>query len=187
LRTGTPSAVIVQNGGRIIVVGSQHMCAVKSGGVIDRHFGHRGCVATPKRGLIGGAVGAGRGRILLYGTRGGHLALYRFRANGKPDRSFGVRGKAIASSLHPGTISVVPRHGGRLLITSSFGTHVGIARFKANGRLDHSFGDHGLALSSVSGESNDAGAVAGGRIVVAGNTLPAGGASSQLLLARFLG
>ena len=83
------------------------------------------------------------------------LPASAFAGPGDLDRSFGVDGRVMASLGHaPRDMLLLP--GGKFLVAGGRPCHVAgcgfaIARFKANGQLDESFGSNGRVLTPIPG------------------------------------
>jgi uncharacterized delta-60 repeat protein len=128
----------------------------------DRSFGDKGSVTTRIAGASASGFGVavtGSGKILVAGGSSAgqdqQIVVARYRANGRPDRSFGRRGvfqsslpskrgpyKAAAVVLEEGT--------GKPLIAGGFGEgSVLIARLTKDGRFDKSFGTGGKGYTTV--------------------------------------
>jgi uncharacterized delta-60 repeat protein len=127
--------------------------AAAGAGDLDHRFGHRGII--DERAPEGGAEIAellpmpGGGVLAVARTYRARLALLKYRANGTRDAGFGRRGLRIHSlSDTVGEISSAARGpDGRILVgyanSAQFGDWI-VARFLPDGRLDRSFGTHGL-------------------------------------------
>jgi uncharacterized delta-60 repeat protein len=180
--SGPLYSVVVQGDGRIIVAGSRAMAAIFPSGALDKRFGDRGYVSYSRRrvGGIFGALGTGRGSILLYGRWGDtRVALDRFRPDGAIDRSFGRNGRALGPPSTPLRGTAVVQPGGKIdASVKAPGKAIGVLRFKRNGSVDRSFGSNGVASTGAEGAAIAA-AIAPGRILVAGG-------SFSFFLAAFL-
>ncbi len=162
---GGASAIGLQSDGRIVTGGFHEnhgggteglLVRFKPNGVIDRSFGHAGEAAlrAGRKGHVW--VTAMRvlpdDRVLVVGEWNGRFLLARLLPNGRPDPSFGEGdgrvvtdvdgacdcGYADALSLWRGHILVAGNsieHGHRFAI---------LARYRANGTLDRSFGARGI-------------------------------------------
>jgi len=98
----------------------------------DRTFGRAGYVAAS--GPVESPIIRANGRITTTGSAGSNVALGQYRADGRPDASFGIRGVAVAdigSSSHGGVLKIQPD--GRLLVGGTTGdqgdSSFGIFRF----------------------------------------------------------
>lgn len=117
-----------------------------------------------------------RGRIVM-GARCGHsVSLARFRPNGQIDRSFGKRGKVNrrVGLFAVGALAIDPKN--RIDVAGRRPPNgYGVARFQRNGKVDSSFGNHGIAEVRFHGKQVEfaiplsAAIDSRGRIVLAGN------------------
>ena len=133
-----------------------------------------------------------RGRILAAGWDRGRFMLARFRRDGTLDRSFARDGKAALDLDGRPNCECSVGNGlardrrGRILLVGDVGpeasTHLALARFRRNGRLDRRFAKNGVArLRDPSFATGFRVAVQpDGRIVVAGEK------NFLFLVARFL-
>jgi uncharacterized delta-60 repeat protein len=183
--------VAIQPGGRIVAVGTQNehlggrpaglIIAYTPEGKIDRSFGKEGRVLFPHRrvGINFTALMAVKvlrsAKVLVAGYRNDRLFLARLDRNGELDRSFGAKGNgtvAINAGIKgccPSAASLAVQRDGRILVQGNYGLI--LARFKADGTLDRSFGRRGFAGHGVAGssvEGYDMALQGDGRIVVAG-------------------
>ena len=185
-------SVAIDSEGQIVAAGSDDgvfgVARFESHGDLDESFGSRG-IATTEFGRGGYASALALrpgGRIVAAGASDGHFALVRYRPNGKLDHSFSRDGKLTTSFGH--------RHHDRATATSvavdsrervvAAGGAFKLARYKKNGRLDHTFGEGGKVVSSFGhgyhGGARDAAIDSQDRIYVAGG-------HTHFLLARFIG
>lgn len=133
------------------------------------------------------------GRILVGGTRWAfgqdlnlnQAAIWRFLPDGSADNSFGAAGlsaTAVAATI-PFVFSVLPLPGGDILAAGNF-AGFGVMRLHGDGVLDKEFGNNGMVLVDFSGVQAVGIAAFGvavdaqGRILLAGNCRPEGGAAS---------
>jgi uncharacterized delta-60 repeat protein len=107
---------------------------------------------------------------------GGSFGLARYLPNGQMDTTFGTDGVALTASLAgdfaPG-LAVQPD--GKYLLAGAAGSAFGVVRFNADGSVDQSFGNGGLATTAFP-NSNVQGANAvlvqpDGKILVGGESL----------------
>lgn len=154
--------------GRILVAGNyggKFMVArLGRDGRYDRSFGRRGFVTSDvdrirscKCGTTAyGMARNSRGKILVAGysrdPRGGrdYLVVTRFRANGKPDRSFGRGGIAklrLARGISGYDIAV--QRDGRIVVAGQSDDRLAVVRFTPDGRLDRTFFHNGLYLNAA--------------------------------------
>jgi uncharacterized delta-60 repeat protein len=154
-------------------------------GDLDPSFGNGGQVTTP---FPGGAWASStaidpKGRILVTGGSdcrkhkpgAGCFALARYRPDGSLDGSFGGEGK-VATHFQggAGAGSVALDSMGRIVVagTRGSGSEIGfaVARYRTNGKLDHSFGGDGKVNTRLRGNAtaNSVTCDPRNRIVVAG-------------------
>ena len=177
------SDLAIQADGRIVVVGDvrlQRFALVRytDGGELDPSFGGDGTITT-NLGRGGadarGIAIQGNGKIVAAGTAKGKFALARYNEDGTLDPSFSENGTVKTNFTHrgEGALDVALDPDGRLVAAGGrfVGPGFDLARYRRNGRLDPSFGDHG----KVTTEFGPLGAVAwevaiqgDGRIVAAG-------------------
>ncbi len=144
------------------------------------------------------------GRVLVAGQAEGGLLLARYRRNGILDGGFG-HGGAIQTDIHGPALdsanAVAVQHNGGIVVagSSGYGCPTGdcarlvLARYKASGRLDRSFGARGIVGPRVDAGRYGASAteiaygvadLPGGQILVGG--LLTSGKKTRLFLRRYL-
>jgi uncharacterized delta-60 repeat protein len=201
-RGANARSVAIQVDGRIVVSGYNMwglaVARFKSDGSLDRSFADRG-VLEPPTPMVGGFALAVQpnGRIVVAGDHDiFEVAVVRLLADGRYDGSFGEDGIAIADlgSGEQTFIGLALQPDGRIVAVAHVGPHEGgtpadwqavVARFRRDGSLDATFGDGGLATSSVS-DGMFAGGFArqdDGKLVVAGGL----GGNDAMALLRLLG
>lgn len=99
------------------------------------------------------------GKLLAGGYYENKLLLSRFHPNGKPDRSFGTNGRVERSLIGHCTCAVVSSmrydNKGRIILAgwafpgSKVQNQTFIARFFKNGKIDKTFGKHGVVTHKV--------------------------------------
>jgi uncharacterized delta-60 repeat protein len=162
-------AVAVQRDGKIVAVGHATvgelipepsappadgfaMARYGRDGSVDRTFGRGGTIVT--RGEPEGAawdVAIQRdGKIVVVGGDPG-FAIRRFMPNGRADRSFRPQPAVDRPAV---AYAVLIQPDGKILVAggvqaSATGTDLVIARYRADGSLDPSFGDRGVVLLGV--------------------------------------
>jgi uncharacterized delta-60 repeat protein len=162
--------VDVTPAGRIVAVGgrSEHyrslpkpagvVYAYKPDGSLDTSFGGDGKVLFSQRekrlaySSLWGVELLPGGKILVAGYRNFRLFLARLRHDGRPDRSFGGGDGMVALGLHSRTCcppaALTVQRDGRIVVAANGGPfhapRVYLARFRADGSLDHSFGHGGV-------------------------------------------
>lgn len=192
-------AVAVQRDGKLLVVGSSTardsgdfaLARYTKRGVLDPTFGRRGLVVTDfgpsRQGDAAWAVAVQKGgRIVVAGQSGDigreDLALARYRADGRLDRSFGAGGKVLTdlgSSSGDIAHALAIQADGKIVVAgeSDAGGAIeyAVARYTAAGMVDSSFGSGGKVLTGFggSGEGDTALAVViqrDGKILAAGQS-----------------
>jgi uncharacterized delta-60 repeat protein len=198
--------VKVQPDGKVVVAGSSGidfaLVRYNANGTLDTSFGSKGKVLTNfSRGSFDTGYSLALqpdGKIILAGvtqpaTPGSNtdLAVARYNANGALDTSFGTGGKTtmqfpilgtsfreVDLALDPG-IGPLDPNAGKLVLVSTSGSGIVLARLNPNGTPDTSFGGSGTGYLTFTTLQDPVVAVqADDRIVVAG-------AAGRLGLARF--
>jgi uncharacterized delta-60 repeat protein len=133
------------------------------------------------------------GKILLGGDIGGWLLLSRLLPNGKPDPSFGggdgivqVAADRRCACSHANALTITPD--GKPLLAGVAGESSLLARFTPNGRLDRSFGHHGIVrtLRGTRLVFNDATTQHDGRITATGFYNQRHSGEAQVAVLRYL-
>jgi uncharacterized delta-60 repeat protein len=179
---GDRSGMTVQGDGKVIMVGGTFsnfiMARFNADGTLDGDFGDDGKVTTPIPGAEalgiqealavaiqrdGRIVVAGNARTPSPASRAA-IALVRYDSNGSIDGTFGnggfvfgptfLFGRAFAVRIDSEDRIVVagdtPKAG-----NTDFGDFL-VARFNANGSIDSSFGEAGIAVTDIGGVTNEA-------------------------------
>ena len=201
------NAVTVDAHRRIVVAGATNppfkgnfgIARYKPNGTLDRSFGTKGLVVTDFGGYDGASAVAldSHDRIVAAGqyTNGGPnhpgFAVARYRSNGSLDDSFGGDGMVTTATGGRAT-SLATDPQGRIVVAGStssdpFGRFpdFAVARYKANGDLDSSFGTAGIATTDFGGAWDTAYSVAidsMGRVIAAGTAV---GDDESVALARY--
>lgn len=190
---GGRSGMAVQPDGKVVMVGGTFanfiMARFNADGTHDKDFGDDGKVTTPipgaepfgvKEALAvalqsdGKIVVAGDARTPAPGSRAA-IALVRYASDGSIDRSFGVDGFVFGPTFLFGRAFAVAIDGKDRIVVAGdtptggntdFGDFL-VARFNANGSIDSTFGEAGIAVTDVGGVTNEA----HGLKVLAGNAL----------------
>jgi uncharacterized delta-60 repeat protein len=196
---GFARALALQRDGKIIVAGSSKegsrafaLVRYRSNGSLDPNFGAGGIVTTAFGSLDGAlaVVLQRNGKIVVVGgsqrNKRGLFALVRYKPNGSLDRSFGSGGKVRTSfgSGSAGPEAAALQRDGKIVVVGWMSRYpkweFALARYRANGSLDPSFGTGGKLTTSFRkvartprGRLREDGADAvaiqrDGRIVVAG-------------------
>ena len=162
-------------------------------GSLDKSFGQRGQVRTafPLNAAATAVAVQPNGRIIVAGTIGSprsalrQVALARYMPGGQLDKSFGRDGK-VMTPLQARTVGVflgaalAIDGNGKIFVAAtddpsgSGPSRFAVARYNANGSLDRSFGQNGLATAGFGADAAVATALAidshTGQLVVAGYT-----------------
>jgi uncharacterized delta-60 repeat protein len=162
------TAVAVQPDGKIVIGVSTRVFAVgryNADGTLDSTFGRNGKVLTwdGKGGWAHARALALQpdGKIVVAGWDGeshgccdDRFAVFRYRANGRLDPSFGGDGR-VFTNLTPGqdqAFALVIRPNGNIVIAGTARMHrFALVRYKPDGAVDRSFGDDGIASASSFG------------------------------------
>jgi uncharacterized delta-60 repeat protein len=167
-------------------------------GDLDPGFGNGGRTTTGFAGDAGaGAAVVQGGKVVAAGFADTgattDFALTRYRANGTLDPSFGNHGRVItdiAGGAGDQATALALQPDGKLvaagLTSGAAGVDFALVRYRANGTLDPSFGDHGRVTTDFAGGADAAHALivqADGKLVAAGSA--AVGANQDFAVARY--
>jgi uncharacterized delta-60 repeat protein len=195
---GTDAArvVLVQPNGRVVAAGggaaASSFCVVRlraANGTLDPTFGSGGKRVVDFGGDDESAYGAALqpdGKIVLAGNSRLQPAVARLKANGALDATFDGDGKKIFSWGPLGRVTaVVVAPNGKILLggfSGPEGGNVQVARLKANGALDTTFGTAGIATIDFGGDDFGEAMArqADGRILVCGRSTAAGAVVARL-------
>jgi uncharacterized delta-60 repeat protein len=202
------AALAIQPDGKIVAAGASDgdfaLVRYLRDGRLDPSFGKRGTARTAFAGKPPGvdfgatAVALQRdGRIVAAGWGRDDAALVRYLPNGRPDRSFGRRGKVeIDFGREFGWASAVAIQSGTRIVAALNGAspdYGAVARFTRRGAYDATFGRGDVApLFGLADDSSVAAMAvqANGMIVAAGyasfHRARRGRPSAGLVLARYL-
>jgi uncharacterized delta-60 repeat protein len=135
----------------------------RTDGTIDRSFGRAGISTVdlrPHDSSIRDVAVLRDGRILVAGhghvTQGtpGGPAVWCFRKNGRLNRGFGIRGKAVVGNDGGVATALGLDRSGRIVLVGRGGASLGdflVARMNARGRADRSFGGDGVVTTDFGG------------------------------------
>jgi uncharacterized delta-60 repeat protein len=179
---GDRSGMAVQSDGKVIMVGGTFsdfvMARFRADGTLDDSFGDSGKVTTPIVGSEnslpqeanavavqrdGKIVVAGNARTPNPGSRTA-IALVRYNSDGSIDNTFGTGGFAFGPTFLFGRAFAVAIDGEDRIVVAGdtpvagnvdFGDFI-VARFLANGSIDSTFGQAGIAVTDVGGVTNEA-------------------------------
>lgn len=146
---------------------------------LDQSFGRGGKVLTPINSgickcdagdIVTEMLSLGHGRVLAAGTSRGDVALARYKASGKLDRSFSEDGKVSIHAEAPDdqkltTVGLERQADGKIVVAAE---DYFVARLRRDGSLDKSFGGDGLEHVFFKRGLSDIAIQPNGRIVVAG-------------------
>jgi uncharacterized delta-60 repeat protein len=196
-------------------IGAFALARYRRNGSLDPSFGSAGKVQTTFSGgnyaiasdvLIqpdGKIVAAGFDGESGWHTDTADAALARYHSDGSLDRRFGSGGKVVTSLAEPGLFdafyAVSRQRDGRLVAVGFVNSEerssdFAIARYKADGALDRTFGKRGRVTTDFGGEPDRKGERADyalavvlepGRIVAGGNAHKRGGTGSSFALVRY--
>ena len=157
--------------GRIVVAGTHRkdfmVARLRRDGKLDRSFSKDGVASIPtdyvKAGTTAVAIAPG-GAALVAGKacnhRGDicHVTVFRLRPDGELNRRFGDRGRVRIDFGRQGQTEpsvALARHGRILVKTTdcaaggSGDCRVGVARLRADGSFDNTFGEHGKTVTPI--------------------------------------
>lgn len=187
--------VLVQPNGRIVVAGggaaSNSFCVarLRSNGALDTTFGSGGKRVVGFGGddeSVFGAALQTDGKIVLAGDSDFRVAVARLNANGSLDGTFSGDGKKLFSwgALSRASAVLVAPNDKILLagFSGPEGGNIQVARLKANGALDTTFGTSGKAAVDFGGDDFGLALArqANGRILVAGRSTASGAIVARL-------
>ncbi|HEX6743230.1 MAG TPA: hypothetical protein VF087_03430 [Solirubrobacteraceae bacterium] len=190
------NVVLVQRNGRVVAAGgggpASSFCVVRlrsANGTLDPTFGSGGKrvidFGTDDEAVHGAALQPDR-KIVLAGDARLQPAVVRLTPNGTLDPTFDGDGRKVFSWGAIGRVTaVVVAPNGKILLggfSGPEGGNIQVARLKANGAFDTTFGTGGVAAVDFGGtEFGEAMArQADGRILVAGRASPGGAVVARL-------
>ncbi|HXW52687.1 MAG TPA: hypothetical protein VEL47_01150 [Myxococcota bacterium] len=189
----------------LVVAGTLNFVAFAAGEA-DPTFGDNGKTITDffgKTDVLRNMFIDGSGKILVGGSATGartldHIAIARYDRDGKPDFSFGDKGRVTANRIAGNKVIENGIEGfglqsdGKIVacVTWYYGasTGIGLLRYKNNGSLDEAFGDDGSVLTPDESERNVPLALtidSDDKIVVAAAALKKNSADSDFALFRY--
>ena len=183
---GLATSVSVQRDGKVLVAGATSNSSVNARlllarytdtGELDSDFGDGGVVTAQiwASTRAEDMVLLSDGKILVAASGGRDFAVLRFNRDGSPDDTFGNDGKVItATELRDEASALALQSDGKIILagwaSGVEGNATVVARYNADGSLDHRFGDRGFATTKFVISDNRAHDVAidGNTIVTAG-------------------
>ena len=203
--------VSLQDDGKIVVAGGVNILGrdakfivarYGTEGTLDATFGGDGMTITNVDTGFDDAMGVGiqpDGSIVVAGwsepagSSNARFALARYTPGGLLDPTFGGDGKVTTNftngSDHAWDVALQPD--GRIVAVgraAARGGRFAVARYDTDGALDSGFGGDGKVMTDLNSGSDEATGVvipAGGAIVVAGWSGPAGSSNSRFAVVRF--
>lgn len=191
-------SVLVQPDGKILVGGTS-LQANKYYPILARYLADGSLDATfGNGGIVQGEEGEGvkalllpDGRILMAGRKAlvsvPDIFVWRFHADGSPDLTYGVNGRAEAKDIRANGATLQPD--GKLVVVGLQQGLFAVARFLTDGSLDPTFGIAGTLRTDVSGtqqlaQAHDVHIQSDGRIVVTGEAYKNG--AHNMAVTRYL-
>ncbi len=192
-----PNTVLLQEDGKIIAAGRMEsktfsdFAAVRylPNGEPDEDFGFHGIVVTSLQSEDEATCGViqSDGKIILAGyssvSAKGDFAMVRYLEDGTIDKTFGTNGKVITDLQGTGgsdfASSIVMEPNGNLVLTGSANfdytvleSDIGIARYDADGHLDPTFGNQGIYILELGGNTQAFGLArqTDGKYIIAGKS-----------------
>jgi len=204
-RNGIANDVAIGDGGRIVVAGSNGigfaLARYLPNGKLDRSFSGDGMRSTafPNAAAGAGAVAVfDGGAIIAVGSvcrDNGEcrFAITRYKANGRPWRSFGPKGRVTidfgGDNAFATSVAIDPRNHVLVGGTTCDNTHCdfALASLKRNGELLHSFGNEGKVVTRFDPEDPTAQAGIADMEIDSRNRILVGGEAShdRTALARY--
>jgi uncharacterized delta-60 repeat protein len=184
-------ALAIQPDGKIVVGGIRGaLVRYLPDGSLDASFGSGGIVVEPSRMITDLALQAD-GKILATGPAPA-FSVTRYNTNGSVDATFskpGPRRGRLSSAF-----AVLVQPDGKIVAAGAFSltdtSDFALTRFRPDGALDPTFGTAGNVTTDV-GRPGDIGLdVAlgpGGKVVVAGASMPVDESTSDIAIARYIG
>jgi uncharacterized delta-60 repeat protein len=160
-------SVVVQADGKIIAAGYttdslNHFCLVRyhTDGAVDSSFGINGIVITrfpPAGSIIYGLALQSNGKIVAGGSATAGFALARYHTDGSLDSSFGNSGTVMTSIQgYPAVAKAIAIQPDGKVVLGGFannylidGSAFVVIRYNADGSLDPTFGNGGIAITDI--------------------------------------
>jgi len=190
--SGRALGLAIQPDGKIVATGytaNRSMSVVRftGAGSLDASFGSGGVATGPEGDAFAVAV-QGDGKIVVVGTSGdpfsslAAITVLRLQPDGVPDAGFGSNG-VVKTSLGIATVGrdVALQPDGKI-VAAGYSDAMTLIRYENDGSLDPGFGSGGIAKGNAPRFSSAESVVLQGD----GRIVAAGGAGSDLAVARFL-
>lgn len=198
--TETVRKVLLQNDGRILVIGQSSstfsgnsfaVARYRTDGSRDTSFDSNGRNSTNlgATAQVSDGLLQNDGKIVVAGTDGSAFALVRYRTDGSLDRDFGSRG-IVRTRIGSGTTfsiaqRVLLQNDGKLIAVGTSSDDFAIARYNSDGSLDRSFGRSGVRITDFGGFFTTVDAVTDAVLLSDGKILVAGTSGGRVALARY--
>lgn len=168
-----------------LVLGTATIAWAAKPGSLDRSFARTGSVSLGSGTRLFATTVQSDGKIVAVGQSGTgspRVLIERFTKSGGLDRKFGSRGVVHGPAVQPGSLAraVAIAKGGKIVVVGSaidasgrFAHGLLIERYNSNGRIDRSFGSHGVVNSLTGSGAGDGYGVAvqsNGKIVASGSS-----------------
>ncbi|MGN6617003.1 MAG: Calx-beta domain-containing protein [Ilyomonas sp.] len=154
------SRAVMQADGKALVIGANYedgrgyqviLTRYNMDGSLDKAFGNNGIIypGFSREDEFSLSIALDNdGKILAVAGSQFHVGIARFNTDGSPDRTFSTDGTGIIytnllTSYYGSIVSTVVQIDGKIVIAGQYG----MIRFKANGVLDHSFGNNGKIVT----------------------------------------
>ena len=194
------AAVALQPDGKILVAGGSQngnnldfaLARYLPNSSLDLSFGGGGIVTSDFSAFdrANALILQRDGKIVVAGVIGDDFGVARYLPNGALDMTFNGAGW-VSTSLVGGdqATEVALQRDGKIVLAGFAGSFSGLARYRADGTLDPTFGDHGKVLlrdfvGSRRNQAYDLALQPDGEVVIAGSDMFPGG-HEQFTLARF--
>lgn len=159
-------------------------------GSLDTSFGTNGSgkvMQTIEGMTSANAVAIFYRKIIIVGTTDNKFALARFNADGSLDTAFGINGLVTTSFGNDSSNSawkVAIQADGKIVVAGVSNGQIALARYKADGTLDPTFGSNGLATTAITDSTFD-GAPNGVFVQTDGKIVVGGTAFNDVSLVHF--
>jgi uncharacterized delta-60 repeat protein len=198
--TETVRKVLLQNDGRIVVIGQSSsafsgnsfaVARYRTDGSRDSSFNDNGraSVDLGATAQVNDGLLQKDGKIVIAGGDGSRFALVRYRTDGSIDRDFGSRGVVRTRIGGNATFSIAQKvllqPDGKLIAVGTSSDDFAIARYNSDGSLDRNFGQSGVRTTDFGGFFTSVDAVTDAVLLSDGKILAVGTSSGRVALARY--